>query len=240
MNFEKAPMGNKRPFDPEEIKQLHDQKKGDFNVETGVIYNTDSADFDKVLAYQEAVEVRERIGQFSETEQHVTALLEQINGLQLLPEYQNNTEQQALLKKKINIVKSLMKDCLEYAVEYVGTIRKMSQVKANKTETDPEAWKTEMMHSDQERRTKHNALIDSLKILNRNLQNNFGEISEERLVRFTTEEKRSGRDVVQVDRQVFPAKGIAPEKVDLNERDQVKDWAISINESLEQLKKELM
>jgi len=226
-------------FDHEAFRQFRDQKSGDFNPETKVVYEADQASYDKGLAYRQQVEAFDKVGSSNEAERRIVDLIDRLNNVSLQSQYSENEAQQLLLKNKIAIMKQLIEQSLEYAVEYVDSIRRMSKVKLGRSEMNREDYLDEMRESDTERRAKHNALIDSLKIANRFLQNNFGNLTEERRQKFVKDELRAGRQILEVERQDFGNNGLVSEKVDLNNRDQVKDWAIVVVDSLEQIKKEL-
>lgn len=226
-------------FDHETFRRLRDQKSGDYNSETHVVYEADQADYDKGLAYQQKVESIDRAGNVNDAEARISNLIDKLNTVILLPEYSNNEQQQKLLHNKVDMMKKLVEQSLDCAVEYVDSIRRMSKIKIGQDEMTREDYLNDMQESDAERRTKHNALIDSLKIANRFLQNNFGNIAPERKQKFIDNEKKSGRQVLEVERLDFGKNGLVSDKIDLNERDQVKDWAIVVVDSLEQIKKEL-
>lgn len=241
MNFEKINNDPKeRDLEREEtIRRLHDQKSGDFDPETGVVYDWDSQNFDKAVTFQVASESMDKVGSVNQAEQKIVSVIDSLEAIKLTPELAENTEQQKLLNQKLKTMKGLIEECLDYAVDYVQSIRLMSKVKLSDKDLSREDYIDELKTSDEARRLKHNALIDSLKIANRFLQNNFANMPQDKYEQFVATEKKSGRAVLEVERQDFGKNGLVSDNLNLNDRDQVKDWAILITDSLDQIKKEL-
>jgi hypothetical protein len=123
---------------------------------------------------------------------------------------------------------------LGLAERYVETIDRMQRIKVNKETLEPIDYRKRYEESDAQRRRAHNALLDQAAITSRFIINHFGEISEKQLEKFEDKEEKEGREVLEVKRVKLPRNLLWPEKVNLHERNSVRDWAILLTHELVQ------
>ena len=227
---------SKEYFDHEQFRALHNQKTGDFNPETGVLYDQQSEKFKDVVTFKEKERVEKEVGPVGKLEEKVKKVLNKLDSAKLLPEAQNDLNQQKLLQEKVKIAKGLLQEVLASVGEYVDSIKEMGETKADIGSDD---FKERLAVSDGYRRMKHNKLIDSINITNRFISNTFGNISEPQLDNYLRKEKSDNRPVVMVERMNLPKNIFLPDYIDTNRREQVMDWAIAIESELSKIKKDI-
>lgn len=222
-----------------ELAFFHDQKRGDFDPETNIIHEPGTKEFDKYHKLQEKEKISIEIGSNSEIEKHIENILSQIESVGLENAHATDKEQRDLLTKKKNQFKELMENVLKKASDYLETIRKMHSLKVRKDEMESSSYQDELESAERRRTSAHNALIADINIVNRFLEMNFGKIDEEIVEEWEEKEEEAGRKVLYAKRIDLPKKGICVDRIDLNDRKSIADWAIQLVESLAKLKKGL-
>jgi hypothetical protein len=222
-----------------ELAFFHNQKKGDFDPENNTIYESGTKDFDKYHKLQEKEKISIEIGSDSEVEKHIENILSQIDSIELESTHATDKEQIELLAKKKNQFKELLENVFKKADDYLETIRRMHNLKVGKDEMESSSYQDELENIERRRTSAHNALIADINIVNRFLEMNFGKIDEEMIEDWEEKEEASGRKVLYAKRIDLPKKGICVDRVDLNDRKSIADWAIQLMESLTKLKKRL-
>ncbi|MDD4412064.1 MAG: hypothetical protein PHR00_00190 [Patescibacteria group bacterium] len=232
-----APNSN---FDRETFRMLKNQKTGDFNPESGAIYDQQSPDFTKGIKYKEAERVSREVGSGDKLEKLIEDTVDKLDSLELEPAYADNPYEQKLLSEKIKIAKHYLGDSLNHVIEYVDSIKDMGSIKL-----DPESpdYKDDLRRSDAERQLKHNSLIDSINIINRFIRNQFAKMPDDKLSEFEAREKAANRPLPHVQRIEWPKNIFLPDNLEISaepgKREQVMDWAIALSESLAKLKEKI-
>jgi hypothetical protein len=218
---------------------FHNQKKGDFDPETGIVYETGTDKFEKYQELLEKEKITENLGNNSKVEKHIENLISRINSLEVNSLYKNDEEQIKLLKQRKLQSKNLIGDVLKKAEEYLETIRRMYNISIKKDEMEGYDYRKELENADMVRRNSHDALIADINIANRFISKNFGKISEEAIEEWEETEENAGRKVLHAKRIELPPNVICVDNVNLNDRKSITDWAIQISQSLSEMKKRL-
>ncbi len=221
---------SRRQFDPEEFRALRAQDSGDFNTDTGAVYDQTQTDFDKGLKFQELIRRQREIGSKDEAVNQIKKTITELDNAQLLPEAQNNQEQQQLLQERRAYAKYLIINTLTQADEYIKTVRRVGQTTFARegNELEGQAYREELVRADHERRLKHNALISDLNIVNRFIKQNFGQTA-------TADRQKSGQ-ILKIKPLSLSKNIICPDKLDTTNRHQVADWAVQVSQALAELK----
>lgn len=227
-------------FDRETFQMLRNQKTGDFNPESGVIYDQQSHDFAKGANFKEIERVKQEVGDGNKLEKLIEDTVAKLDSLELDPAYANNPNEQKLFAEKIKIAKYYLNDSLDHVIEYVDSIKGMGSIKLDPQNPD---YKDDLRRSDKERQLKHNSLIDSINIVNRFIRNQFGKLPENKLKEFEDREKLANRPLPHVQRIEWPKNIFLPDSLEIStepgKREQVMDWAIALSESLSKLKEKI-
>jgi len=173
------------------------------------------------------------IGKIQEKEKPLLSLvkeiLRQIDSIQL---FKANKKEQKILEQQKQEAKDNIKRLLKSALEYVKSIDRVQQTQINRDKMDLNAYQQSLLEADKRRRLAHNALFDQAARTALYINLHFGRLSPARLEKFEEDEENAGRPVLNIDRQKFPPNLLWPEKVNLNIRESVGDWALLISREL--------
>lgn len=227
-------------FDRETFRMLKNQKTGDFNPESGVIYDQQSHEFAKGANFKEIERAKHEVGDGNKLEKLIEDTVAKLDGLELDPAYANDPNEQKLFAEKIKIAKYYLNDSLDHVIEYVDSIKEMGSVKLDPQSPD---YQDDLRRSDKERQLKHNSLIDSINIVNRFIRNQFAKMPEGKLAEFEAREKAANRPLPHVQRIEWPKNIFLPDNLEIStesgKRQQVMDWAITLSESLADIKRRI-
>ena len=225
-----------------DVSFYHNQKEGDFNAETGEIYNAGNKEFENKRIFFDKGRDEKREGTIN-TAEHLRGVVLKINEAVLKEESKNNKEQQELLEMKKHEARELLLELLDRVGSYVTSIESMTGVKDSLK--DPEKfietdeYQKMLGESDYARKIEHNNLIDSVNIANRYIANNFGELNEEVIKKLEDREKAAGRKVLNVQRIKLPQNIVCPNNYDASYRKDVTRWAMNIHQAIVNLKPEI-
>jgi uncharacterized phage-like protein YoqJ len=208
------------------VAQFHNQKSGDFNPETMVVYDPEDSGYEKYLKYKNKIESIENFGNLSELEKQIKGVLELVDSVELLDS--SSVDSKDLLEKKKTIAKELINKIWDDIANYASSIFKGYEIKGLKEEKDQKEYLEMLKNADSFRKIKHNVLISDLKIAIRFIAFNFGKIDEELIDDWEEKEEEAGRDVLRVKRVSFPKNVLCPDSVDLNDRKSVASWALAL------------
>lgn len=137
-----------------------------------------------------------------------------------------NKQQRELSRRKKD-AQELIDDVLTHTRNYSERVLQMVNFTDSPNRYRMEDWeyKEKMTEFDQRRRASHNALIDSIAIANRYIRLNFGRLSDEETERFEDDLRKRKKLVLVVKRVILPNKIIFPESMNMDDRNQVADWA---------------
>lgn len=135
-------------------------------------------------------------------------------------------QKKELLRRKKN-AQELIDDVLANARNYSDIVLQMVNFTNSPSRFRMEDWeyKEKFTDFDQRRRACHNTLIDSISIAIRYIRLNFGKLSDEELEEFETDSRRRKKLVLAIERVILPNKVIFPESMNLDDRNQIADWA---------------
>lgn len=167
---------------------------------------------------------------------HLKKVLSLIDDAELDDEHQGDAGQIELIQKKKEKAKELIWIVLKGVGEYLKTVASMDGLKTRKEEYDPDAYRRMFMDADQIRKIKHEALMSDINIANRFIMKNFRNASEDQIEKWKEEEAGSGRQFLAAKRVDFPGNIVCPDYVDMNDRNQIRKWAIQIESDLSELK----
>jgi hypothetical protein len=219
------------------VASFHNQKKGDFDTESGVIYSPGTKEYDSYVRHSESIRRMESAGEVSETEEMIDEVLGVIRGVELKQEYIDNEAQQLLLVERKSYAVKLVSSTMTYVTDYIDLVVAMGRLRETKDGMDIKDYQTEMKKLDEGRRRKHNALIDSINIVIRFVRNNFGVLSqdEEKFCKEKFgEDKFLYSERVQLKKNVF-----LPDRIKLDDRHQIADWAAQLAYSVSKIQKTL-
>ena len=225
-----------------ELAFFHDQGSGDYDPQTGGIIEAGSSRYKNWQKWQQREEKNDKIGRPERLEKHLEDIIRLVDDIKIDDDYKNNIEQIKLLKEKKAQAKALMLDVLNYVSEYLDTIKKMEEIKINSnyiTANNIEDYKKGLETADQSRSLKHNALIDSINIVNRFISYNFGDLDQEEIEDWQERERAAKRPVLYANRVKLNSNIICPDNINLENREHITDWATQISESLVELKKQI-
>ncbi len=214
-----------------ELACFHDQKSGDFDPETGVMYSP-------FCEWEDHLEFNYNKESLNE-KKHLEKVLKMINDIGIISSVENFSEQTKELAKRKDVAKNLIMDVFLKIKKYLETIRTMKHVRIKRENMKPEEYRIEMEKTDKNRRLAHNALIDSINIANRFINFNFGKIEDSLLEEWKDNEEKFGRNILDVERVSFPVNMICSDWVNLNDRKQVMEWAIQLACSISDLNENL-
>lgn len=222
---------------------FHDQKSDAFFKSGGklVVTETDRMYFEdeQEKKIRHAERIRESVeNPEAQTEMNVfEGTLNKINRVELEETFKDDEAQKQLLEKRKQEAKSLIKDVIEKAVEYIDKVE--TNVMSQRADVDAEVKKQMIEASDRSRSNAHNALLSSLYSAIRNISHNFGNISEEAIEKWGEFLETHGQELLMVKRQNFPENVICPDNVNIKDRYSVGEWAGKLQEALSELPPEL-
>jgi hypothetical protein len=161
----------------------------------------------------------------------INDVIKAIDSVELEEPLAKNAKLLAIQKEK---AKENIKKLLSLAGGYVESIDRMQRINVNKETLEPIDYRKRYEESDAQRRRSHNALLDQAAITSRFIIYHFGEISEKQLEKFEEKEEKEGREILEVKRVKLPGNLLWPAKVNLHERNSVRDWAILVTQELAQ------
>ncbi len=177
----------------------------------------------------------EKTGETTPNIKLIKQIRQQVQSIELDPQVkgQDLEIQSAELEKRKKTALKMIEEALSNAKDYVVIIQALSSYKnANRDTADRAQWQAEVERQDLARRLKHNALIDSLRIVARYIRNNFGILSEKQLEKFIDEQEERGFEILEVKRVAFPEKMLCPDWVNYDQRESITEWAIQLTEEL--------
>jgi hypothetical protein len=220
---------------PEEIAFYHNQKKGDVNSETGEMFGLTSPEFaDRVVFYDQERKKGNPEAK-KESIENVKLVLDKVEAAGLQEDFKNIEEQKKLLIQKKEIVKELMIELREFIEKYIDVVSRFNRPERDLASNEES--RTTATHT--ERMKAHNNLIEHLENISFFLKKYFGLMDEEKFELFKNGEKINNRDVVMIERFEIPKNGILPNNLNMDDRNDIRDWAFNIYESLLNLKKDL-
>lgn len=167
---------------------------------------------------------------------HLKNTLSLIENINIDEQHQEDKEQIELLHKKKEQARQMIRVVLRKTGEYLEIIARMKNLEARKEEYEPSAYRKMFMEIDQLRKIKHEALMSDINIANRFMMKNFGKASDEVIEMWGNEEIEAGRQMLFARRIDFPKNIICPDDIDLNDRNQIRRWAVQIGGYLSELK----
>jgi thiol-disulfide isomerase/thioredoxin len=215
------------------IAQFHNQKDGNFNPESGAIETVSSKKIDALLdTYDQEAE---------KTENHMKASIRAINNAELEQTFEKNKEQKSLLKKRKEEARKMILEVLHSIENYILAIKKLEYIKEDGDKYDQKIFLQLKKDADAFRTTNHNALISKLKATIRYVTHTFGDINESAIEKWEENLEKLGQKILMVDRKKskISSKAICPDNINLDDRNQIAEWAVKLYHSLSQIKKEL-
>lgn len=231
ISFEKN-INSKKKKNESKIAYFHNQKEGDFDPKYGTIYASNTKEYNNFIKYQEYIRRESEIGEVNEQQQRIQEVIRLINNIKLDKDFENNLREVEVLKEKKEIAKKFIEKVIKKVGDYISSRGELSQISLNKDEIDSQRYKEDYQVSDEKRRIDHEALIASINIANRFINSNFGSGNQEMINKWEKNETNNGRDVIHVNRVDLPKNIICTNKVDLNNRYSIADWALQISKSL--------
>ncbi|MFA6047509.1 MAG: hypothetical protein WCV59_01220 [Parcubacteria group bacterium] len=222
-----------------ELARFHNQKDNDFDPETMVVYEPGIKKHDKKIIERERENKNQETRGNLETEKHLKYIVELINNISPDKLYEKDIQQAKLLEQKQLQAKKLIINALRSVEEYMSSIKMLDSTKLSRESVSQDNYLKDLENSDRARTIKHNALISDINIANRFILNNFGNMEEENIEEWEEKEEEGGRKVLYAKRIDFPRNIICTDRVNMEDRKQIADWAIEIYKSLSELKKEL-
>lgn len=184
--------------------------------------------------------IEEEIGEQNQLRKQIEKVVLQINSSKLNTQSQANTEQIRLLEEKKETVKELLLSVFDKIDSYIKSIKYQEELKKTKETLDPKAYIDKLEESGKIRGQKHNALIDELKITIRFIAYNFSNnININALDEWQEKQNELGKQILDVEKLDLPSNIICPNGMDLDNRDQIADWAKQLYESLSSIKNKL-
>jgi hypothetical protein len=234
-------------FEKSDLSFWHDQKHGDFNPETHIVFSPGESEYHdrvnlpemKVDSVDQASPKEER--SYDAGEKNIKLLITNLSDIELEAFALDNPEQKELLADKIETAKDLIKDVLNNVESYNTAVRKVDFIAKSMKNRELEGaeYRSSMQNADAGRRFAHEALISSIAIANRFLNNNFGNIGQDRIDEFKNNEIGAKRKYLEVKRISLPANGVCSANVNLSDRDSIGRWAYDVFDSLTELRKEI-
>ncbi|MFZ5364720.1 MAG: hypothetical protein ACOZBH_00790 [Patescibacteria group bacterium] len=208
-----------------ELAYWHNQKGGEFDPETGVIFEPGTEEYNKWLEFYDYIKLlgKSKIEQTPNYEK-IHQFLEQIDRTQVIGDSADNKKHQQILQKQKQTAKKMIDDSIAKAIKYIeivlsqeGNIRKYGRSSIKEIET-----------SELRRRAAHDALISSLTIANRYIYQHFGQLTPEQLDEFQDREEAAGREFIEIDRIDIPEMTFLTADVNLANRQSVALWAYNL------------
>lgn len=225
-----------------DIAYFHDQKQGDFDPESGVIYDPNHPNFMRYHNALEEQQIDREIGDKSMVEKHLNNVITQIDSIAIDESHKDDSpqEQKQLLKQKKETAKKLISEVLFKVEDYVRSIRTNDEIKQQRNEMDAAEYRKENELSDRMRRIKHDALISQINIANRFISRNFADIDREMIWEWEDQETAAGRKVLYAKRVKFPPNIICTDTVNMNDRKQIMEWAVQLARSVSEIKNDIL
>lgn len=244
--FRNQPQNEEPPW-ATEIRKFKNQKRADFDPKTMTIYPTGSEGHLKAVKLEESLERTKEVGSESELAKQVKNVIKTIEKVELDPVYKNKPEQIKLLAERKEIARTMILDVLEKTREYIQSIRELDETKLSKETMGEEKFMAKIIDSDQNRKNKHNALINSMTTAIRFISHTFGNISEKAIENWEEHYLERGQSLVEVKRVDLPSKVFLPDNFTLKDlkvnhsqgRRQITLWALQIYNELSNLEQEI-
>jgi Protein of unknown function (DUF3232) len=205
-----------------------------FDPKTGSPLSPEGDDHKKAEKIKDDLE---RDKKYKDVFRHFKNIINSINNIKLSKDFVDDKEQMIILEEKKEKMKGLIVSVLNKINEYLDSIYQIAKFKKrDKNKMEQEDYLSEFKRLDQTRTIKHDALISEINILNRFISFNFGKLEQEVIEEWEDKEEVQGRSVLYAKRIGLPKNIICPDYINMEDRKQIRDWAIKISESMTDLK----
>jgi hypothetical protein len=204
-----------------DLAYFHNQKQGNFDPETGVIYGVGTENYKKYLRFKKYKEVEKNIGTVGEQQERIESVINILEKAELEDDYKNDEDQIKLLQEKITKAKEMISSVMEKAGRYVEARAEVGRVSLNKDKMERDEYKDESGSADLERRSIHNALISVISMTNKFIRFNFGNIDEKDLEQYKEIKKKNNNQELHVKKVDLPKNIICTDSVNLKDRESI-------------------
>jgi hypothetical protein len=211
------------------MKQFRDQNP----------YPVNSKDWVKYENFLENQRKDETVGCPEEIEEHFIDLIKKIDTMELVESCSEDVWQKELLLKRIETAKELLLEITAKVERYIEMMQRLKAIKVNKERVEGAEFKERVGAAETNRSQAHDALIASINAARRFVLNNFGKIDDELIGKWEDGEESAGRPILHAKRITINNNMICSDKVNLDDRARVTDWAEQFYKCMTQLKNRL-
>jgi hypothetical protein len=211
------------------IKQIRDQNP----------YPINSKDWVKYETFLENQRKDEAVGCPEEIEEHFVDLIKKIDEMKLEENYSEDAGQKNLLSKRIETAREMLLEITEKVGRYIDMMQSLKAIKINKEKLEGAEFKERVVAAETNRSQAHDALIASINAARRFVLNNFGNIDDDLIGKWEDDEENAGRPILHAKRIDINNNMICSDKVNLNDRARVTDWAEQFYKCMTRLKNRL-